>query len=93
MDKNKYCVSAITISPRTTLEGLLNLNKKQLQVFLKTNKSKISGNKLTLAQRAYDVIVIQRQGLGLDLVCFVHLIFYWKFLQCITLKCDLMSFY
>jgi len=71
MDKSKYCVSVITISPRTTLEDLLNFNKKQLQAFLKTNKSKISGNKLTLAQRVHDLI--QRQGL--DLVSILHMIF------------------
>ena len=65
MDKKEYCVSDISISPRTTLEDILNFNKKQIQAFLKANKVKISGNKLTLAQRAHDLV--QRQGF--DLVC------------------------
>jgi len=65
MDENEYCVSDKSISPRTTLEDLLNFNKTQIQSFLKANKVKISGNKLTLGQRAHDLV--QRQGF--NLVC------------------------
>ncbi|XP_053382010.1 uncharacterized protein LOC128549398 [Mercenaria mercenaria] len=46
----------LPISPQTTVEDIINFSKPEIQSFLRANHLKISGNKLTLAQRIVDTI-------------------------------------
>ncbi|XP_053400508.1 uncharacterized protein LOC128557295 [Mercenaria mercenaria] len=46
----------LPISPQTTVEDIINFSKSEIQSFLRANHLKISGNKLTLAQRIVDTI-------------------------------------
>lgn len=48
--------ASIPVSARTTVEDVLNFTKTEIQTFLRLNRVKISGNKLTLAQRVVDSI-------------------------------------
>lgn len=47
---------SLTVSPKITVEDVLNFTKTEIQNFLRLNYLKISGRKLTLAQRVVDSI-------------------------------------
>lgn len=47
---------SLPLSPKTTVEDVLNFTKTDIQNYLRLNHLKISGSKLTLAQRVVDSI-------------------------------------
>lgn len=47
---------SLPLSPKTTVEDVLNFTKTEIQNYLRLNHLKISGSKLTLAQRVVDSI-------------------------------------
>ena len=48
--------TSLPISTRTTVEDLINHSKSEIQTFLRQNNLKVSGFKVTLAQRVVDTI-------------------------------------
>lgn len=56
MDSIITSANLIPINNKTTVEDVLNYSKVEIQAFLRANNVKISGSKLTLAQRVVDTI-------------------------------------
>ncbi|KAH3845296.1 hypothetical protein DPMN_087574 [Dreissena polymorpha] len=56
MDSIITSANLIPINNKTTVEDVLNYSKVDIQTFLRANNVKISGSKLTLAQRVIDTI-------------------------------------
>lgn len=54
---------SLPLSPKTTVEDVLNFTKTEIQNFLRLNRFKISGSKLTLAQRVADSICDQNNSI------------------------------
>lgn len=50
---------SLPLSPKTTVEDVFNFTKTEIQNYLRLNHLKISGSKLTLAQRVVDSIQSQ----------------------------------
>lgn len=49
-------MGSLPLSPKTTVEDVLNFTKTEIQNYLRLNYLKISGSKLTLAKRVVDSI-------------------------------------
>lgn len=56
MDSVFVNCTSLPISARTTIEDIINHSKSEIQNFLRQNNLKVSGSKLTLAQRVVDTI-------------------------------------
>ncbi|KAH3784739.1 hypothetical protein DPMN_162706 [Dreissena polymorpha] len=56
MDSIITSANLIPINNKITVEDVLNYSKVEIQAFLRANNVKISGSKLTLAQRVVDTI-------------------------------------